>query len=335
MKYVLPLLILFATGSATAKEGGSGPDDAASGTFERQLAAFPVGKYVMVQAFEENVRQTLEAPEREKQEKRTRHWNRFTFDLDVVVVTAHGKSRTEAQVVVRRVQLGLEGEKDLAYDSDGKPAEQAEILRKQFSYLVDGRATVDLAAFDQGQGFEGLNAVWDEFAKENPTSQRMAAANRENYGDSRLDRMFTRGLPVVFGSDAGRAPGRTRKLTSGETYQVELEILGLGREKALSKHSVEVVSVNDGYTRLAVTWAENGFNSKTDGGAVLMRGGDIQGRQEMTFHLASGVLVGLVATEERTDQSCGMDMVQRTRHATTVFRFSITEKAHDQGKDAR
>ena len=290
----------------------------------RRLADFPAGKYIMVQAFDEKVRQTLEAPGREKQEKKTRAWNRFTFDLEVVEVKAGETSLKEARVLVRRVQLGLEGKRNLAYDSAGEPREQPEILRKQFGYMVGGKATVDLAAFDEGTGFKGLSAVWDRFAKENPKSRRMASANRKNYGDTRLDRMFARGLPALFGPDAGRAPGRTRKLTAGETCEMELEILGIGRENAMSTHSVEVVSVKNGYARLVVTWAENGHNPKLDGGAMLMRGGDIKGSRNMRFHLASGMLVVLQETEKRTDQTCGMDMVQRTRHAATVSEFSIT-----------
>ena len=80
-------------------------------------------------------------------------------------------------------------------------------------------------------------------------------------------------------------------------------ILGIGRETAESVHTVKVGSVGDGYANLVVTWAENGHNPKTDGGVVIMRGGDIKGRSEMRFHLASGLLVGLKETEKRADQS--------------------------------
>jgi len=52
-----------------------------------------------------------------------------------------------------------------------------------------------------------------------------------------------------------------------------------------------------------------------------MRG---QGRRELRFHLASGLLVGVKETEKRADQTCGMDMIQRTRYATNVSEFSIT-----------
>lgn len=326
MRKLLALLVFAAV--ATAAPGGEEEPAAPEAvTLTRNLAAFPPGSYVMVQAFDEKVRYTLEAPRQEMQEKEKRTKSRFTFDLQIVASTEGETTRKEARVVVRRVQMDIEGEKDYAYDSNGKPEDQSEGLMKQFRYLVGAKATLDLSSFGEGGGFEGLNAVWDLFGKENPTFSKAAASNRRNFGDTRLDRMFARGLPLLFGPDAGRAAGRNRKLKAGETYRVGLEILGIGRETAVSEHSVTVETVEDGHVTLKVSWAENGHNPKTDGGVVLSRGGDIKGDSNLTFHLASGLLVGLRETEKRTDQTCGMDMVQRTRYATTVSEFSITPKA--------
>ncbi len=321
MNKLLPFLVLFALPPVFAEEREE--QAPASGTLIRRLAEFPEGRYVMVQSFDEEVRYTVEHPRQETSERKSRTWNRLDYDLQVVVVGDGETSRREARVVVRRVQIGLQGKNNLTYDSDGDPAEQPEVLRKQFSYLIGGKAVVDLAAFDEGEGFSGLTSVWDTFFEEHPESSGMAEANRRNFGDSRIDRMFLRGLPTVFGPDAGRAAGLTRDLTVGETFETELEILGIGREMAMSTHSVEVTAIEDGHVNLTATWAENGHNPKTDGGVMLMRGGDIKGNRELKFHLASGMLVGLLETVKRTDQTCGMDMIQRTRHATTVTGFSI------------
>ena len=125
---------------------------------------------------------------------------------------------------------------------------------------------------------------------------------------------------------AGRAGGKTRQLTTGETFEWEIEILGIGRETATTKQTVKVTAIEDGTAHLAATWAENGFNPKTEGGAVLMRGGDLKERRELEVHLASGMPVSLTITEERIDQSSGMDLVQRTRYATSVSEFSIVSK---------
>jgi hypothetical protein len=297
-----------------------------SATLTRRLADFPVGSYVMVQAYEENVRHKLEVRGEDRGEKKTRLWNRFTFDLEVVMQGEGDSRRKMARVLVLRVQLGLEGDHDLTYDSDGKPEEQSAALREQFGVLVGGQAELPLATFGEGKGFAGLSEVWDRYAENHPESPDIAAHNRKSYGDSRLDRMFARGVARLFGAEAGRAAGKTRELTVGETFEVEAEILGIGRERAMSKHTVEVAAIADGHADLVVTWAENGHNPKTDGGVILMRGGDIEGRAEMRFHLASGLLVGLKETEKRVDQTCGMDMVQRTRYATNVHEFSIVRK---------
>ena len=325
MRYLLLLTVLVAA-PVWADEERAEPAEPESATVTRRLSEFPAGHYVMVQAFDEKVRHTLETGGQDMKEQKSRIWNRLTFDLEVTKVKKEGALRTEAHVTVRRVQFGIEGKQDLAYDSDGEPDQQAEVLRRQFRYLVGGQASVDLAAFDEGAGFTGMNAVWDAFLEDHPQSVRMAESNRKNFGDSRFDRMFERGLPLLFGPEAGRAAGRTRELTKGENFDWELEVLGIGREKAMSKHTVEVVSIGKGYAELVATWAENGFNPKTDGGAVLMRGGDLKGRYELRVHLASGLPVSLTITEQRMDQTCGMDMVQRTRHASTVSKFSILPK---------
>ena len=273
---LLSLLGLLAA-PAICKEDESGP----SVTLTRRLVDFPVGSYVMVQSWDDRVRHVLEMPDEEPKEKKTRQWNRFTFDLEVVDLEdadgTHGSASKEARVRVRRVQVGIEGDRDLAYDSGGEPGQQAEPLLRQFRYMVGGQATLDLATFGEGGGFTGLTAVWDRFEKENPTSSGAAAANRKNFGDTRLDRMFARGLPVLFGKDADAPPDTRANSRSGASYEVALGILGIGRESADSKHTVMVESLADGHVKLDVTWAENGHNPKTDGGAIAHAGRRSQG----------------------------------------------------------
>ena len=108
----------------------------------------------------------------------------------MVEARARDTVQKAAHVTVRRIQIGIEGEKDYLFDSDGESAEQSGVLERQFRCFVGGKASVDLAAFGKGKSFAGFSEIWDKFAEENPTFSRAAAANRKNYGDTRLDRIF-------------------------------------------------------------------------------------------------------------------------------------------------
>ncbi len=324
MRSLTFILLLALVLTPVAADDESVPVDAAAAVLDRDLTAFPCGKYVMVQAYDQRRRDTVEAPSlEEKKEQKSRIWNRFTFDLDVVEARNGDTVQKEAHVTVRRIQIGIEGKKDHLFDSDGDSGEQSELLERQFRCFVGGKASVDLASFGKGTGFAGFSEIWDKFAEENPTFSRAAAANRKNYGDTRLDRIFTQGLPILFGSDAGRAHGETRKLTVGESFDVEIEIPAIAFEPELVKHTAKVREVKDGSAVLIVTWALNGFRNKEKDGRMVMCGGDIEGSSEMTIHLASGLLTGLKEQVRQTDQSCGFDMVQRTCHLNTTKEFSI------------
>jgi hypothetical protein len=308
-----------------------GEDEAPAGSeLHRDLTRFPPGSCEMVQAWDQTISETVERGE-EPEKRESRSWNRFTFDVELAPAKDDPETSAGVKVTWRRVQIGIEGEKDHLYDSDGKPEEQSPVLMSQFRHVAGREAEVNLSAFGGGEGFRGLDAAWDEYAEANPDRERVADMNRENYGDARLDRMFTQGLDLLFGPDAGRAKGRARTLTAGETFSVFLVVPGIGGEDTEVEHTCEVRSVEGGEAVLAVTWALNGLKpTATEDGVITTRGLDLKGSAELTFHLASGLLTSLRQDLKRTDQvargGLGVGMIQKTRRIHEVKEFDLSRR---------
>jgi hypothetical protein len=304
-----------------------GQDDTARPAVKlvRDLTRLPPGKYEMVQSYDQKTSVKLQRPHAGgDQESESRLSNTFTFDVEVAPASAeHPKS---VAVTVRRVQIRVEGAEDHEYDSDGPPDDQSGIIRTQFRHLVRRTARVELAEFGKGKGFTGLDAAWADYLKENPDRERGAEINRKNYGDGRLDRMFLQGLDILFGAEAGRAHGRERELKAGQEFEVTLEEPGIGFEPTPLAHACKVESVRGGQVVIAVTWKENGLRPRaTEGGGVIVRGGDMKCATTLTFRLDCGLLVGLEERIERTDQvSNGVDT--RTEHRVETRKFTFRPK---------
>jgi hypothetical protein len=299
--------------------GAAGQDEAKPVRLVRDLTKLPSGRYEIVQSFELKSTETFEQPGEAKQERRHRTWNTFTFDLSV-----DGEPPV-ATVTVRRVQLGIEGEETLSYDSDGKAEAQAAPLREQFGDLKGRTATVDLAAFGRGAGFKGLDGAFADYLKRNPDRANWAEANRRNYGDARLDRMFTLGLDVLFGADAGRADGRTRELRPGEAFEVELDESAGFEDKPL-KHACKVRSVEKGEAIVEMRWQENALRPTVqEDGGIIMKGGNIECSATMNFRIESGLLVGLAEELKRTDQVSN-GVATKTKRSTEKTGFTLRGK---------
>jgi hypothetical protein len=154
---------------------------------------------------------------------------------------------------------------------------------------------------------------------------RAAAANLQNYGDARFDRMFTQGLDVLFGADAGRAKGKSRELRAGEEFTVTLEKPGIFMKPTSVEHACRVVSTDGVSVVVTVEWKINGFDPETEGGALRMRGADVHGVARMTFLAKGGLLTRLEETVERTDQRSD-GVVQWTRKVTAKREFSLVKE---------
>jgi hypothetical protein len=298
---------------------------AAAGTeirLTRDLTKFPAGTYEIVQTYEMKERSTLEVPGKEaEKEQPTRTWNTFTFDLVV--------KPPLALVTVRRIQVRVEGKKSAAYDSK-KPAEKrGEFIREQLYRLIGRTTRVDLAAYGKGKGFVGLDAAFDEYRKANPDRAKLAELNRRNYGDGRINRMFARGLEVIFGADAGRATGKVRALKQGQKFEVKLDRPGIGRKTFTASHKCVVESVRDGVVVVAVAWKENGIKPEVhEDGTIEVRGGDMVSKSVLKFHAASGLLVSRDIQVTRTDQvAAGIPPThQRTWHSVEKTGMTIRKK---------
>jgi hypothetical protein len=287
----------------------------------RDLTKLPPGAYEIVQAYDLRSSETVEEKGVKGEAKESRTSHTFTFDLAV-----EGKPPV-AVVTVRRVEIRIEQEgKTYAYDSDGPAADQAELIREQFRHLVGRKAKVDLAEFGKGKGFSGLDAAWADYLKENPGKAGWAEANRNNYGDGRIDRLFTRGLDVLFGPDAGRAHGRSVELRPGQTFEVTLKEPGIGFEPTALAHACTVRSAEGGNVVVEVRWHENGVRPKVDeSGAVIARGGDMKSTETLTFRVDGGFLVAYVQDLERADQVGSIDW-QKTRRSTERIELAFRRK---------
>ena len=321
---LLILLARLAAGQEVGRE--EKPDAKPAVRLVRDLTRLPPGNYEMVQTYDLKRSETLERPGAEPKKTETRTSNTFTFA--VVVERASHDAPPAAVVTVRRVQIRVEGKQNHTYDSDGPAQEQSELLRTQFRHLVGRIARVDLAAFGRGKGFAGLDAGWTDYLKEYPDRSRWAEANRKNYGDGRLDRMFVQGLDLLFGPEAGRADNRTLELKRGQIFQVTLEEPGIGFEPTPIVHECRVQSVADGTVAITMAWKENGLRPVVDkNGAPIVRGGDIKCSATLTFRLDAGLLVGLKQEMQRTDQVAhGIPPVQRTVSRTESKEFTFQPK---------
>ena len=304
MRVAVAVLMFLGTGvRAWAKDDAAPPPKPAL-RVTRDLALLNAGKYRMVQSYDMKGTETEEGRGTPKQ-KAVATSNRLTFAVEIgqTAAAAGVPKGKEVSVLVKRVEIrSVDGEKYLAYDSDGPAAKQAEILQQQFHYLVGKRARVGAAAFSEGKGFSGLNAGWDELVKEHPDMGRHAQANRQNYGDARLDRMFLEGLDILYGPTAGRAKGGVRELRAGEEFTAQVEKPGIVMKPTVVDHACQVVSAEFGLVVLSVDWKINGFAPPPEDGTVSIQGGDIHGTSRMTFIAQGGLLTHLEETVERTDQ---------------------------------
>ena len=310
--------------SATVLGQDSGEKPVPAQRLVRDLSRLAPGKYEVIQSFNNKRITTLERAGAKTETSESRSWNRFTFDA--VVTKKSERAGPTLAITVRRVELGIEGERKLSYDSDGPVEKQSEALRNQFRHMLGRTARVNLAAFGQGRGFTGLDAAWADYLKANPGSEHSAEANRKNYGDGRLDRMFAQGLDFLFGADAGRAAGRTRELKTGEKFTVKLEERGIGFKATPLDHACEVKSIDEGLAALTMSWKENGICMETtEEGAVLARGADVKCNATLVFQLKTGLLVGFSQELHRTDQVGGLSG-QRTDRLTERLEFTFRAK---------
>ena len=285
----------------------------------RDLTKFPAGSYEIVQTYDLQTRSTLEEPGKELVKEGPQHvWNTLTYDLVV--------KPPLAVVTVRRIQIRVKGKQTLDYDSTKPVDEKSEYIREQFRRLVGRSTRVDLAAYGRGASFKGLDPAFEEYLKANPDRAKWAEANRRNYGDARIDRLFARGLDVLFGADAGRASGKTRALTLGQAFEVKLERPGIGWVLFTPPHSCRVRSIEGGRVVVDVTWKENGVKPKVEkDGTMVVRGGDIVSKTALTYHAASGLLVGMEEEIKRTDQVAVLP-TQRTWYRAEKTGLTIRKK---------
>ena len=295
----------------------------------RDLTLLPPGRYRMVQTWEQRGEETSERRGQEPETKAVEASNRFTFAVEVAPSKADRARAEEIRVTVKRVEIRTSDVPPPgSYDSAGPPAKQAEILHRQFHGLVGGTSRVGAGAFSDGEGFSGLGAVWDRFAEDHPDLTHMADANRRNYGDPRLDRMFAHGLDVLYGPDAGRAKGRARALRRGEAFTVVAEKPGIGMKPTAVEHACTVTTTGREVV-VRAEWKINGFDPQTDGGGLVVRGGDIRGVATLTFLARGGLLTRREETVERTDQVApgpAPGVSQWTRRVTEKSTFSLVKQ---------
>ncbi len=297
----------------------------------RDLTLLAAGKYRMVQSWSETGTETDELeggkPPRVKEIPAS---NRFTFAVEIGPPTGEPTGPKLVSVLVKRVEMRtILSDEDVSYDSDGPPAKQSEPLVRQFAGLVGKSTRAGAAAFSDGEGFSGLDAMWEAYGKAHPEMSRAAEANLKNYGDARFDRMFTLGLDLLFGPEAGRAKGQVRELRVGEEFTVDAEKPGIAMKPTMVPHACKVLSAAGGTVVLSVGWKINGFDPSTDGGGLVVRGADIHGIAELTFLAQGGLCTRFEETVERTDQTAPgrrRGVAQWTRKVTAKREFSLVKE---------
>jgi hypothetical protein len=264
----------------------------------RDLTLLAPGRYWMVQAWEMTGKETNQkSVGAGSKTQALAGSNRFSFAVQVK------PESKEIVAVVKRVEVQVDqGGEALVYDSDKPVAQQSPIFERQFHHLTGRTARTAAAAFSDGRGFVGLDAAWDQFGKENPDLFEVAVMNQANYGDARLDRMFTRGLDLLYGADAGRAKGLIRKLREGDEFRAVLEREGIGMQPTVVQHVCKVLSAESDEVVVRVEWKINGSDPKLEAGHVVTHGGDIHGVSMLTFLPRGGLLIRIEETIERTDQ---------------------------------
>lgn len=331
MKSTVPslVLLLFVSlslpGPALAEEAAPAAPAAPPVRVVRDLAKLPAGEYEIVQTWRSESSRRKDYVEPPEEPKKSSNENRLLFDLSVPAAVEPGQPRI-ATVKVRSVRIQVVDEREYSFDSDSEDDSGAGTLARQFRTIVGRVARVDLAALDGGTGFEGLGAAWDGFAKENPDLAKAAASNRENFGDPRLDRIFSLGVDVLF-RPVGRPPRTARDLAVGEEFEFTRDEPGIGYEAKAIVHPARVVSAADGRVVVEARWHENGLAPEEGAEVLTIRGGDMKGRETLTFLAGSGLVVESVSEVVRTDQVArGMPPVQWTTHTTQRSTLTITPK---------
>jgi hypothetical protein len=306
--------------------------DAPVVTVVRNLMLLPPGKHRLEQSFEEKSSTTDQFEDGKSQTSPAEFFHRFTYAVELI---GPPRSTTTKEIVasVERVQVKVRGP-GFSHDYDSadplRTQGRARAYSRQFRYLVGATARVDVAAFADGTGFAGIDATWDRFDRENPQYRaEILKMNRDNYGDARLDRMFTQELDVLFGPNAGRAKGKSRQVRAGEEFKVTLSEAGIRQKPTPVEHACKVLSATPEKVVVQLTWKINGFDPQLAGGKlVMMAGADVRGTRTITFVPRGGLVTRVEETIVRTDQVApGLDTaVQSTNELTQHKVFSVVKQ---------
>jgi hypothetical protein len=304
--------------------------DAPVVTVVRNLTLLPPGKYRVEQSFEEKSRITDQYEDGKSQTSPAESFNRFTYAVELIGPPGSATTK-EIVASVERVQVKIRGPGfSHDYDSADPLRTEGRAYSRQFRYLVGATARVDAAAFADGTGFAGIDATWDRFDQENPQYRaEILKMNRDNYGDARLDRMFTQELDVLFGPNAGRAKDKSRQLRAGDQPKVTLNEAGIRQKPTPVEHARKVLSATPEKVVVQLTWKINGFDPQIEGGnLVMMAGAEVRGTRTITYVPRGGLVTRVEETITRTDQVApGLDsVVQVTSKLTQHTVFSMLKQ---------
>jgi hypothetical protein len=299
-------------------------------TVVRDLTLLPPAKYRVEQSSEEKSSSTEQYEDGKSRTSPAESFNRLTYAVELVGPPG---SATTKQIVasVERVQVKMRGPGfSHDYDSADPLRPEGQGYARQFRYLVGGTGRVDAAAFADGAGFAGIDTTWDRFDQENRRYRaEILKLNRDNYGDARVDRMFTQELDVLFGPNAGRAKGKSQQVRAGDQMKVTLTEAGIRHKPTPVEHAYKVLSATADEVVVQLTWKLSGFDPHIEVGEVVMSArADVRGTRTITFVPRGGLVTRVEETIERVDQVApGLDpVVQFTSKVTQHTLFSMTRR---------
>ena len=316
--WVLAALVLAACG-LTYAQGNVPPSRTRRGTgaLVQDLSAFPPGDYQLEQTYQS----TQERQTNDRRTPASTMENAFTFDMKYAPPPA-------GQVALRltRVRIRIQAAQTMAYDSAGRPGDQAPIFASQFKHVLGLTSRASLPSGGPPiKGFSGLDAGWDRYAAQNPDLAAVAKMNKRNYGDGRIDRMMARGYEFL------PRPGDAAALRVGHSWQVTATRPGLRGRPTDTAHTCSIAEIQDGTTRITVAWKINAMKPMVERGKMTTFGVDEQGRLEISLHLASGLITQRKSTVKRIDQMAAGDapgrITQHTTRLNEVKTFTIRPRA--------
>jgi hypothetical protein len=159
---------------------------------------FPTGTYQMTMSMNGEQTTTVDGQAQPTQQMSQ------SFVMSMVVGEPDKDGARTMQMGFTQVKQNITmGAQTMAYDSTGPADKQDANLARTMGPMVKARIDVKIGADDKIQSATGLNAMWDQMAKDTPEMARFAEQMKGQMGDAAIKEMVTKAADMFPAQPVG------------------------------------------------------------------------------------------------------------------------------------